>query len=81
MNMQSHSVHEPDEELLSAEDAIQDAERLRMHYRSRSRTDEGVALKVPLSVLLDAIDHLEPSALRKVMQRASDRLASVTEGV
>jgi hypothetical protein len=70
------SVHEPEAELLSAEDAIQDAERLRMLFRQRRQAEEPVPLRVPLWVLLEAIDHLGPEALRQVGRRIEERLAA-----
>jgi len=70
------SVHEPEAELLSAEDAIHDAERLRALFQKRRRVEQSVPLHVPLSVLLEALDHLEPEALRQIVQQASERLAT-----
>jgi hypothetical protein len=70
------SVHEPEAELLSAEDAIQDANRLRALFQKQRQAEQLVPLRVPLWVLLEALDHLEPKALRKVIQRASKRLTA-----
>ena len=66
------SVHEPEAELLSAEDAIDDANRLRS-WMQKQRSSDSVVY-IPLHLLLDAIDHLEPEALRQVVQRAEERL-------
>ena len=77
MMAQKGSVHEPEAELLSAEDAIQDAEQLGMMFRQRRRAEEPVPLRVPLWVLLEALDSLEPEALHEVVQRAEARLAMV----
>ncbi|MBM3234712.1 hypothetical protein FJZ31_00255 [Candidatus Poribacteria bacterium] len=74
--MHRGSVHEPEAELLNAEDAIQDAERLRAMFQKRRQAEQSVPLRVPLSALLEALDHLEPEALRQVAQRASERLAA-----
>ncbi len=68
------SVHEPEAELLSAEDAIQDAERLRPLFRQQRRAEQPVPLRVPLWALLEALDALEPEALRQVVQRAEECL-------
>ena len=81
------NAHEPDEELLSAEDAIADAARLEallqgreMNVQGASHTSEvsssnqHVQIYIPLRLLLDAIDHLDTDALREVMQRAEERL-------
>jgi hypothetical protein len=67
------SVHEPEAELLSAEDAIQDAVRLRAWFQQR-QTERVVPLRVPLWALIEAIDHLEPDELRQVARRAEERL-------
>jgi len=77
MMAQKGSVHEPEAELLSAEDAIQDAEQLRIMFRQRRRAEESVPLRVPLWVLLEALDSLEPEALHEVVQRAEARLEMV----
>ncbi len=71
------SVHEPDEELLSAEDAIADADQLERLYDRHRQADEAIPLRVPLSALLEAIDHLDLPALREVTRRAEERLAAV----
>lgn len=70
------SVHEPEAELLSAEDAIQDAERLRALFRQRRQAEQPVPLQVPLWVLLEAIEHLEPEVLRQIDRRIDERLAT-----
>ena len=75
MTTPQQSVHEPEEELLSAEDAIEDAERLDALFRRRRQTEQLVALRVPLSTLMEAIDQLELEDLRKVGRRVEERLA------
>lgn len=70
------TVHEPEAELLSADDAIQDAERLRARFRQRREAERAVPLRVPLWVLLEALDHLDSEALRQVAHRAEERLAA-----
>jgi hypothetical protein len=57
------SAHEA--ESLSAEDAIQDAARLRALLRQRRQAEWAVPVRVPLSALLEAIDRLEPDELRQ----------------
>ncbi len=69
------SVHEPDAALLSAEDAIADADRLQRLYRQRLQTEAAIPLRVPLTTLLEALDQLEPSALREIARRIEERLA------
>ena len=77
MMMPSGSVHEPEAELLSVDDAIHDAERLRALFQKRRQVEQPILLRVPLWALLEALDHLEPEALCQVVQRASERLAAV----
>jgi len=72
------SVHEPNAPLLSAQDAIQDAERLQeLLWRNRQQAEREVQLRVPFTVILKAIDQLEASELRLLVQRLEDRLAAV----
>lgn len=72
------SVHEPNAPLLSAQDAIQDAKRLReLLWRNRQRAEREVQLQVPFTVILKAIDQLETSELRLLAQRLEERLAAV----
>lgn len=65
------SVHEPEAELHSAEDAIEDAARVRAWFREQ---EHAVSLRVPLSALLEALDNLQPNELREVARRAEERL-------
>ena len=69
------SVHEPDAQLLSADDAIEDAARLREVVRRRM-AGRAVPVRVPLWALLEALDSLEPNELRQVAERAEERLAT-----
>ena len=72
------SIHEPDAPLLSAQDAIQDAGRLQeLLWRNRQQAEQEVQLRVPFTVILKAIDQLEASELRLLVQRLEDRLAAV----
>jgi hypothetical protein len=66
-------VHEPDAELASAADALQDAARLRAILRQR---EHAVQVRVPLSALLDALDALGPQELRQVAKHAQERLTA-----
>ena len=76
MTAPQRSVHEPGEELLSAEDAIEDAARLDALFHRGRQTEQLVALHVPLSTLMEAIDQLELEDLRKVGRRVEERLAA-----
>jgi hypothetical protein len=70
--------HEPNAPLLSSQDAIQDAERLReLLWRNRQQAEQEVQLRVPFTVILKAIDQLETSELRLLVQRLKERLAAV----
>ena len=72
------SIHEPNAPLPSAQEAIQDAERLReLLWRNRQRAEQEVQLRVPFTVILKAIDQLGASELRLLAQRLEDRLASM----
>ncbi len=77
---QKGSVHEPEAELLNAEDAIQDAARLRAWFRQRQQSERVVSVRVPLWALLEAIDHLPPDELRQVARRAEERLVAEQDG-
>ncbi len=74
------SVHEPEAELLSAEDAIQDAARLRAWFHQRQQAERVVSVRVPLWALLEAIDHLQPDELRQVARRVEERLVAEQSG-
>ena len=71
------SVHEAEAELLSAEDAIQDAARLSALFRQRRPRERAVPVRVPLWALLEAIDHLQPDELRQAVERAEKRLVAI----
>lgn len=76
------SVHEPEAQLLSAQDAIQDAERLRVLLRrNRQRAEREVQLRVPFTVIIEAIDQLEVSELRLLAQRLEERLAVMQDSM
>ena len=72
------SVHEPEAQLLSGQDAIQDAERLRaLLRRNRQRAERDVQLRVPFIVIIEAIEQLEAGELRLLAQKLEERLAVV----
>ncbi len=72
------SVHEPEAQLLSGQDAIQDAERLRaLLRRNRQRAERDVQLRVPFTVIIEAIEQLETGELRLLAQKLEERLAVV----
>jgi hypothetical protein len=72
------SIHEPGAQLLSPKDAIQDAERLRaLLLRNRQRAEREVQLRVPFTVIIEAVDQLEAEELHLLAQRLEERLAVV----
>ena len=72
------SVHEPEAQLLSGQDTIQDAERLRaLLRRNRQRAERDVQLRVPFTVIIEAIEQLEAGELRLLAQKLEERLAVV----
>jgi predicted RNase H-like HicB family nuclease len=72
------SIHEPGAQLLSAQDAIQDAERLQaLLLRNRQRAEREVQLRVPFTVIIEAVDQLEADELRLLAQRLEERLAGM----
>ena len=73
---ESSRVHEPEAELLSAEDVVEDYRRLRTLYHKPARGEHSVPLRVPLWVVIEAIDYLDRSALRQIAQRVAERLAT-----
>jgi len=71
-------IHEPKAKLLSAQDAIQDAERLQVLLsHNQEQAERNVQLQVPFTAILQAIDQLEPNELRVLAQRLERRLSSV----
>jgi hypothetical protein len=72
--------HEPKAQLLSGQDAIQDAERLRaLLRRNRERAEREVQLRVPFTVIIEALDQLEAGELRLLAQRLEERLTIVQQ--
>jgi hypothetical protein len=70
------SIHEPRAQLLSAQDATQDAERLQaLLLRNRQRAEREVQLRMPFTVIIEAVDQLEADELRLLAQRLDERLA------
>lgn len=74
-------MHEPEAQLLSAQDAIQDAKRVRgLLSRNRQRAEREVQLQVPFATIIEALDQLEVSELHLLAQRLEERLAAVRPG-
>jgi hypothetical protein len=76
--VEQKSIHEPGAQLLSAQDAIRDAERLQaLLLRNRQRAEREVQLRVPFTVIIEAVDQLEADELRLLAQRLEERLAGM----
>jgi hypothetical protein len=73
--VEQKSTHEPGAQLLSAQDAIRDAERLQaLMLRNRQRAEREVQLRVPFTVIIEAVDQLEADELRLLAQQLEERL-------
>ena len=70
--MTPKSAHEPEEEVIDVDEVLAGAADVRELVRQR----KGVALRVPLWALLDAIDALDSRDLRQVARRVEHRLVS-----
>ncbi len=69
------SVHEPDAPLMSADDAIADADRLKELLRGKALSSElSVELRIPLAAFLAALDRFDETELRLVKQRLDGKL-------
>ena len=74
------TTHAPEAQLLSAEDAIRDAEQLgALLQRNRRRSERRVSLRVPFTVIIEAIDQLKVGELHLLSQRLDERLAAVVQ--
>lgn len=71
--MNSKRAREPEEKLIGADEAFPGAAEVREMAQQR----KVVVLRVPLWVLLDAIDALEPHDLHQVARHVAHRLTSV----
>ncbi len=72
------SIHEPEAPLLNAQDAVQDAKRLRaLLQRNRQQAAREVRLRVPFAVIIEALDQLEAHELHLLAQRLEERLAAM----
>jgi len=76
MNVKMGSVHEPEAELLGAQDALGDVKRL--EERLLQPQGRVVAVRVELSALIDALEQLNLDELRQVSQYVQKRLAAHT---
>ena len=76
MKEKSHEVHEPEEELASAEQVIEDVARLKRAFGRAPGAERSVSVRIPLWALLEAIDSLDSAELRQVGRRVERRLSA-----
>ncbi len=71
------TVHEPDAELLSADDLTADLVAVRAYrqHKQAVTTEQAINLRVPLWAVLDAIKQMDLSALRAVATLTEEQLA------
>jgi hypothetical protein len=69
------TVHEPNAQLMSADDVIADADRLKAALCKKAMSSEpSVALKIPLATFLDALEGFSENELLLVKQRLDGKL-------
>ena len=75
--MQNKTPHEPDENVMDAEEVWDDARELAGLLRQNlSQTEPVVRLQIPLSALLAAVDELNQEELRILKEHVEERLIS-----
>ncbi len=74
--MNAKTAHEPEAEVMSATDVLEDAQELGALLQSNlAREERVVRLEIPFSILLSALDHLSRDELTFLQKRLTDRLA------
>ena len=76
-NMQR--IHEPEAELSTLEEALEDAEVVRAYLERKRQIQSGqsITLRVPLQAVIEAIDQMEEPVLQQVAQHVERRLALI----
>ena len=75
--MKRKTIHEPKATLMSADDAIADADRLKQLRQPRNQTSpSSVELHIPFDTFLAALDRFQRKELLAVKQRLEKRLVS-----
>ena len=75
--MENKTPHEPDENVMDAEEVWDDARELAGLLRQNlSQTEPVVRLQIPLSALLAAVDELNQEELRILKEHVEERLIS-----
>jgi hypothetical protein len=79
MTSQGNNIHEPEAELLTLDEVLESAEVVREYLERKYRvpSEESIALRVPLHVVIEAIDQMEERALRQIEQHVEKRLAQI----
>ncbi len=74
------SIHEPEAELLTLDEVLEGAEAVRRYLERKRKiqSEQSISLRVPLWVVIEALDQMEEPALRQVVQHVEKRLASIT---
>jgi Fe-S-cluster formation regulator IscX/YfhJ len=75
--MKAKSVHEPEAEVMGAEDVWDDAREIaRALHENIQKADPVVQLQIPLSSLLSALEHFSREELEVLQRRVAERLAN-----
>ena len=79
MPANGQSIHEPEAELSTLEEALEDAEVMRAYLKRKQKiqAEPSINLRVPLWVVIEAIDQMEESALQQVVQHVEKRLVYI----
>jgi hypothetical protein len=71
-------IHEPEAELVSAEESMQDTLRLQEARVTMRHSLQAVSIRVPMWALLEALDSLEPPESQQIARRVQERLAEAS---
>jgi hypothetical protein len=75
--MEQRSVHEPDAQLMSADDVWNDAVNLaELLHRNLLRSEPMVCLQIPFSLFLSALEEFNCEELDLLRRRVEERLAA-----
>ena len=79
MEANVQSIHEPEAELSTLEEALEDSEVMRTYLERKRKiqSEQSVSLRVPLRVVIEAIDQMEEPALRQIVQQVEKRLVHI----
>lgn len=75
--MRAKTAHEPEAEVMSADDVWNDAQRLAaLLNRNAAEDEQAIQLQIPLTAYLSALDNLDRDELLLLRDRVDERLAS-----